>query len=167
MLEELEKTLGISDEKTLTELVVAYEKFEDSSLRLFPGVTDLLKLLIRNKIKMGVVTNGDAFRQWKKLLVLGIADLFDFVAISTAVGIAKPDPQIFQLALDSLAGDPTRSVFVGDRPDLDTKGAKQSGMYTIRVLQGRASNMQPSNRMETADAELTSVDNVGRHLFGP
>jgi len=93
--------------------------------------------------------------------------LFDFVAISTAVGIAKPDPQIFQLALDSLAGDPTRSVFVGDRPDLDTKGAKQSGMYTIRVLQGRASNMQPSNRMETADAELTSVDNVGRHLFGP
>ena len=85
MLEELEKTLGISDEKTLTELVVAYEKFEHSSLRLFPGVTDLPKLLIRNKIKMGVVTNGDAFRQWKKLLVLGIADLFDFVAISTAL----------------------------------------------------------------------------------
>ena len=93
--------------------------------------------------------------------------MFDFVAISTAVGIAKPDPQIFQLALDSLAADPTRSVFVGDRPGLDTKGRKQSGMYTIRVLQGRASNMQPSNSMETADAELTSVDNVGRHLFGP
>lgn len=160
LFEEWGRGLGIQDEKVLTEAAVAYDKLEEASLRLFPGVTNLLRLLIGNRTKMGVVTNGDAFRQWKKLVVLGIADLFDAVVISEVAQVKKPDPKIYRIALDRLDAEPSKSVFIGDRPDLDVKGAKEGGMFTIRVLQGREAGRRPADESEVPDLELPSIEFV-------
>lgn len=57
----------------------------------------------------------------------------DVVVLSCEVGISKPAPGIFRTALDRLAVQPHRAVFVDDRRDyLD--GARHLGMGTFRIV---------------------------------
>jgi putative hydrolase of the HAD superfamily len=164
LFEELKAALAIDDEKVLTELTMAYDRFEDASLRLFSGAIELLKQLIQNRVKLCVVTNGDAYRQWKKMIATGIADLFDCVVISETAGVSKPDPRIFQTAISLLDSDPSETAFVGDRPDLDIKGARQAGMYTVRVLQGRAARLRAADVSEEADLNVDSIEHLREYL---
>jgi HAD superfamily hydrolase (TIGR01549 family) len=65
---------------------------------------------------------------------LGIRDFFDCVVDSTLVGAMKPDPRIFQTALDSLQVEAGQAVFVGDNLNRDMKGAKGVGMPHIWLV---------------------------------
>ncbi len=159
LFDEFKTALAIEDEKILTELTIAFDRLRPS-LRLFPGVASLLKQLIQNHLKVCVVTQGVAFRQWKKMLVLGIADLLDGVV----VGVSKPNPRIFEVALNIVDSDRSRSAFIGDRPDLDIKGAKQTGMIAIRVLQGRAAGQRAADETERADFEIRAVQQLRQIL---
>jgi putative hydrolase of the HAD superfamily len=165
LFQALKKALNIESDMILTELTVAYDRIEDANLRLFPGVTALLKDLIRHRLKICVITNGDAFRQWKKMMLLGIAELFDEVIISEAVGLQKPDPEIFRLALEHVSVEPSSAVFVGDDPRNDIKGARDAGMITVRVLQGRLAS-RDAGEGEQADIVIASIAELKSYLSG-
>jgi putative hydrolase of the HAD superfamily len=55
----------------------------------------------------------------------------DTILISDAEGVSKRDPRIFHRALERLDISPTRSVFVGDHPEVDVAGARAAGMQAI------------------------------------
>jgi putative hydrolase of the HAD superfamily len=78
--------------------------------------------------KLGVITNGPIEWQSRKLRTLGLTDYFDDVIISDAVGIAKPDPRIFSLALERLGVSAAESMYVGDHPQIDIAGARAAGL---------------------------------------
>jgi putative hydrolase of the HAD superfamily len=81
--------------------------------------------------KLGIITNGPTRWQSRKIECMGIAPLFDTVLISETEGIQKPDPRIFTRALDGcgvLAGE---SIFVGDHPEIDIRGAKDAGLIPV------------------------------------
>lgn len=61
---------------------------------------------------------------------LALAPAFDVVIDSAIVGIRKPDPRIFALALDHLGVDASRALMVGDNPFADIQGAAAAGMST-------------------------------------
>jgi HAD superfamily hydrolase (TIGR01509 family) len=86
--------------------------------------------------KTGVITNGDA-RQVEKIQLAGLTDLFDVVLVSDTVGIRKPSPAIFQMALDEVGSMPAESLFVGDNPPVDIAGARSAGLATAWVRAGR------------------------------
>ena len=50
---------------------------------------------------------------------------------SGAVGVEKPDPRIFHLALDALDADPARTAYVGDMPRFDVVGANRAGLRPL------------------------------------
>jgi putative hydrolase of the HAD superfamily len=50
---------------------------------------------------------------------------------STLVGCKKPDPRIFQAALDALRASPAEAVFVGDSLRRDMAGARGMGMRHV------------------------------------
>ena len=50
---------------------------------------------------------------------------------SGAVGVEKPDPKIFRLALEALGADPARTAYVGDMPLFDVVGAKRAGLRPL------------------------------------
>ncbi len=58
---------------------------------------------------------------------------FKHTTFSDEVGIRKPAPEIFQLTLRAVAGDPGTAVHVGDDPILDVQGARAAGMRVIQV----------------------------------
>jgi len=52
---------------------------------------------------------------------------------SAVVGISKPDPIIFELALEAVGVDAAHAVFVGDTPTVDVRGARAAGVAPILV----------------------------------
>ena len=71
---------------------------------------------VRPGLKTGVISNAwDGLRAYMK--EQGFLDPFDEVIVSAEVGIVKPDPRIYQLALEKLGVQPSEAVFVDDMPE--------------------------------------------------
>ncbi len=62
---------------------------------------------------------------------MGINEFFNIVLVSEAVGWRKPHKKIFQNALKELQVKAKETVYIGDSPLEDIKGAKAAGMKTI------------------------------------
>lgn len=94
------------------------------------GVVSLLNFL-KDKAKLGIITNGFTELQQTRLERTGLKDFFEIHVISEQVGIAKPDPKIFEYAL-SLAGNPAREkvLMVGDTFETDMLGGINAKLDT-------------------------------------
>ena len=86
-----------------------------------------LLVLLKSRYKLGIVSNfyGNLERVCEDL---GIHGLFNCIVDSSRIGAVKPDPRIFQAALDRLNVRPQQAVFVGDNPGRDMEGARGLGM---------------------------------------
>jgi HAD superfamily hydrolase (TIGR01662 family) len=109
--------------------------FEDylNSLELRPCAKNILKKLSRN-CKLGLVSNFTYVPViYAGLRKLGINQFFNIVLVSHEVSWRKPHPKIFNEALKRLRVSAQETVYVGDSPLEDIKGAKATGMKTIFV----------------------------------
>ncbi|MBS0411133.1 MAG: HAD family hydrolase [Proteobacteria bacterium] len=102
----------------------------------FPDVCGVIDALEARAIGLGLVSNGGAAMQWSKVQALGLAPRLGAVVISEEVGVAKPDPAIFHLALDRLGVAAADAWFVGDNPDADVRGAEAAGLTAFWVATG-------------------------------
>jgi putative hydrolase of the HAD superfamily len=64
----------------------------------------------------------------------GLASLFAVLVDSHCVGSEKPDPAIFQVALERLGGTPETAVLVGDSLRRDREGARRTGMRFVWIV---------------------------------
>jgi HAD superfamily hydrolase (TIGR01509 family) len=93
-----------------------------------PHYVELLHAL-RPRYRLAVVSNFDYTPTALGMLTLaGVAELFDAIVVSDAVGWRKPRPEIFEAALERLGVPPAEALFVGDRADIDVVGAQRLGM---------------------------------------
>lgn len=103
--------------------------------RLYPDAMPALRSLAGER-GLAVITNGLARDQREKLERLGVATLVDAVVVSEEVGLQKPDPAIFAVALDALAERADAAVYVGDNPAHDVVGAHAAGMAGVWLDRG-------------------------------
>jgi HAD superfamily hydrolase (TIGR01549 family) len=102
---------------------------------LYNDVLPTLAELQRRGFLLGVVTNrqwgGKPFRE--DLETLGLLEYFQYhhMAISADLGVRKPNPAIFQHALNALSVAPEQAVMVGDSLRADIVGAQRLGIFTI------------------------------------
>lgn len=94
------------------------------------GAKSLLNAL-KGKAKLGIVTNGFAELQQKRLEHTGLNTHFELVVISEQIGVAKPHIDFFEHALSAM-GKPSRDkvLMVGDNPDSDILGGIKAGLDT-------------------------------------
>jgi putative hydrolase of the HAD superfamily len=97
----------------------------------FPNLVSMLEELRKNNLVLGMITNGKGQFQMDNIKALGIKKYFEIILISEWEGIKKPDPQIFNRALERLDVSPNESLYVGDHPDNDVKAAQNIGMKGI------------------------------------
>jgi glucose-1-phosphatase len=93
---------------------------------------DLLAYIrsLRPRYKTGLLSNAwDELRQLLNTRYR-ILDAFDDVVISAEVGVAKPDPDIYKIALDRLDVKPNEAVFVDDFIE-NIESAHKSGLQTV------------------------------------
>ena len=70
------------------------------------------------------------------LTELGLAKHLDFVLDSAEVGVEKPDPRIFRIALERAGVDPAHALYVGDLYSVDVLGARAVGMEAVLLDPG-------------------------------
>ncbi len=121
------KKLGIDDRELAAHVSQAYYQTWVSQLKLFPEVKEVLAAL-RGRFRLGVISNGPSDLQRYKLQLFDLEGEFDPVVISGEVGVAKPDPKIFEYALQRAGVAPREALYVGDSPVYDIIGAKGVGM---------------------------------------
>jgi HAD superfamily hydrolase (TIGR01509 family) len=98
---------------------------------VFEGTADLLSDLSK-KYRIGLISNSDG-RAEQKLVQYNLRSFFDFVIDSHVVGVEKPNPRIFQFALDKACLEAKECLYVGDIYSLDVVGAKSAGLDAILI----------------------------------
>lgn len=97
------------------------------AFRVVEGVLEALARLRSLGLALAVVSNWDASLP-QHLERAGVGHWFAEVVTSAAEGVAKPDPRIYELALERLGVEPARALHVGDHPELDGDASRAAGM---------------------------------------
>jgi putative hydrolase of the HAD superfamily len=95
------------------------------------GAMATLEWLRNRGFGLGIVTNGPVKLQESKIECLGVAKLVDAIVVSGAVGVHKPHPRIFEVALSRFACASEDVWFVGDHPRNDILGAAAAGFTPV------------------------------------
>ena len=119
------------DAPSVDDLVNECKQMLPTESTLFPDSVDLLKALRQKGIYVGVITNGYASMQTRKLDVSGIRPLIDMMVVSGFEGIRKPHGEIFHRAAQRLGVAPEDCLYVGDHPYYDLDGAVNGKMKPI------------------------------------
>ena len=100
--------------------------------RLFDDVVPALEALREMEMPIGVLSNFGSNLE-DLLQQLGLGDCFAFVIVSSLVGLAKPDPRIFDLAAAKMGRPPHRLLYVGDHMGDDIEGARSAGLDAVLI----------------------------------
>ena len=86
-----------------------------------------------------IVTNGVTAQQESKIRLLGLDEEVDGWVVSEAVGVAKPDAEIFDLAEKTVPEETTLdgAWMIGDTPEADIAGAVNAGISSVWLHRGR------------------------------
>ncbi len=124
----LEEILG--DGEQAERLAEEYKKRSLEVTFVYPDAEEVLQKLDGKK---ALVSNGPRKTQWEKIERFDLQKYFESIIISGEIGIAKPDPRIYQFALDELSSNGSDSYFVGDVEDTDILGANRAGLKSVFI----------------------------------
>jgi len=124
-------------EETVSDLVKVY-RMHRPNVRLYSDAEALLSHLRDEQYRLGLITDGNAITQRKKIQALGLANSFDEIIITEELGegCQKPSDVAYKLMIRKLNVRPEECVYVGDNPVKDFIPAKKLGITTIRVRRG-------------------------------
>ena len=140
---------GRPDDELGARLTQVYFRHRDASLALFPDARPALERLA-SSYRIGLLSNGNT-----GAAALGIGDLVSFeVFPQDHSGIEKPDPRIFEIAVEQ-AGCPAREIaHVGDSLENDVAGACNAGFQPVWLNRtGAASDAR-------AEVEIRSLEEL-------
>lgn len=121
----VEQSTGCCSEELFEEVYEYY--VQRQAWALAPGAVPALRRLKAAGVRLAVVSNFDT-RLRPILAALAVDDLFDAVVVSAEVGVEKPNPVIFEAALQQLRLRPGEVVHVGDDRRNDVWGARDAGI---------------------------------------
>jgi putative hydrolase of the HAD superfamily len=126
--------------------------------RVFPDVIPALDKL--NGYKLGIVSNTISFNIGN--LEKNLFNHFDAVCLSCDLGMLKPDPRIFRVALDRLGVKPGEAIMFGDNYQDDIEPSMKLGMDTVLVK--RDSEMLTWEENHNSERTVKSLKEIGRFL---
>jgi HAD superfamily hydrolase (TIGR01509 family) len=91
---------------------------------------DALRRLREAGLITGVISNSNGSVQ-RALAAVGLARHLNFVIDSTIVGVAKPEPGVFKMALEAAGVEAAEAVYIGDSYHVDVRGARAAGMVSV------------------------------------
>jgi putative hydrolase of the HAD superfamily len=128
--------IKLSDEQAGAEFE-AYLAGYQAGWRPYPDARPALERCRRAGLATGLITNGDEGLQRAKITAMGL-DVADVIVISGAVGVAKPDRAIYDLACQLAGVTAAQAVMIGDSPDNDVAPARAAGLQAVLVDRRRA-----------------------------
>lgn len=107
-----------------------FERALRDSIEPNPGAVEVVETLSERDLHLGVLSDVDTEEGHRILETFGIREAFDSITTSEEVGKTKPDPAMFERALEKSGTPPGESLMIGDRYRHDMEGAKAVGLRT-------------------------------------
>ena len=130
---------------------------------LYPDALEALDELRRDH-RVAIVANQPAART-DELRAIGVDA--EVIAMSEAMGVAKPDPAFFARALELMGNpEPAQVAYVGDRIDNDVRPAVEAGMRAIWIRRGpwgviqRADGVAPALTVDSLEELTRRIDDA-------
>ena len=127
------EALGVTD-GAVADAMAEWRRAYNAPAGLFtvadPSAEPALELARARGLTAGVISNSNGTIR-ATLRALGLLPSLDFVLDSAEVGVEKPDPRIFRLALEQAHVAPREAVYVGDLYSVDVRGARAAGLDAV------------------------------------
>jgi putative hydrolase of the HAD superfamily len=157
--------LPIGD-RLLSQLIRVYREHEPD-LEPFPEIPAFLES-IHHRCFLGLLSDGYLTVQRRKLTALRLAHHFDAVVFSDQWGrrSCKPSIKPFKAVLELLHSEAARSIYVADNPLKDFFGARQLGMFSVRVRRpnGEYASLSPPTAQHAPDLTIESLTEFAAFL---
>jgi HAD superfamily hydrolase (TIGR01509 family) len=141
--------LGIEAHREMLDRILA-SQFAADAWEPYPDVEPMLADVQQRGVRIGVVSDwGSNLRGI--VADLGLDRYFDFVLPSGAVGVAKPNPVFFRMALEAVGAEPADALMVGDSYRADVRGAWSAGMDAVWLDRRDGANITPSGEPIPSD----------------
>lgn len=121
--------------------IIAHEYINllPESNNVFEGTHEILEYL-KSKYKLHIITNGFAEVQYRKINNANLSRYFTTITNSEMAGVKKPNPIIFEYALDLAKAHKETSIMIGDSLDADVQGAIDIGLDAIYFNENKLDN---------------------------
>ncbi len=158
---ELYEDVSLQFEQTINQL--PYNQYR-KIVQPFPGIKDMLMELSQN-YQLGIICNQPpAIRQ--RLEEEGLDELLPIQAISSEMGLRKPDLRFFLSAMVMAQCSPEQTMMIGDRLDNDIYPGRMLGMTTIRLKTGPHRHQPVLSPEYLPHHTAHSIDNLREYLTG-
>lgn len=141
--------------KSMYRITQAYWKVEGDAI-------PTLQRLKEQKYRLGIISNAADDADVQTLVdKAGLRSYFEVILSSAAVGLRKPHPDIFKIALEALETPPAKAAMIGDTLEADILGAQQVGMYAIWITRRAVvSARNPSENTIKPDAVIGKLNEI-------
>jgi len=140
--------MNLDEKKDTHEMNQTYINYLIKETTLINGALTLMHFF-NNKIPMGILTNGLKEAQRPRLLKADMVHFFKDILVSDEIGISKPNPEIFKLAIQKAGNLPSENILlIGDNLYTDIEAAQKSGFKTAWF------NPQGKNLPESINTEI-------------
>lgn len=138
-----------ADEKKVDRVAMAITETQAYYLSRNSKILEMLK----KNHQLGIISNFSGNLE-TVLKEFSLNEYFDFVIDSFHVGLEKPNPAIFQLAIERCRERPENICFIGDNPERDIAPARKLGMKTVLISESVMNTV--------ADYNINSLEEILR-----
>jgi pyrophosphatase PpaX len=128
-----------NDGETLQALIATYREYNlanhDRMVTVYPGVVEVVTAIKRRGLGTGLVTSKNRNGALRGLTLVKLESLMDVLVCCDEVANPKPHPEPVERAVELLAADPAKTVYVGDSIH-DMRSGRAAGVQTAAVLWG-------------------------------
>ncbi|MHA1269682.1 MAG: TIGR02253 family HAD-type hydrolase [Candidatus Helarchaeota archaeon] len=138
--------------------VNAYHDIKFTYIKPFDDVIPFFKEIKKKykSIKIAVLTDGLPDKQYEKILRLKIHPYLNDIIISDEVGVRKPNPEIYKLALGRLNIKANETIYIGDHYETDILPAKKIGIHTV-FIHRKSKYDRELNEIIMPDFEINNI----------
>ncbi len=136
--------MGVDDAELAEAIGHQYLDILPTQKVLMPGALEILEYLVK-KYPLTIISNGFKETQHRKIDSSGIRLYFEHIVLSEEAGALKPDPKIFEYAMQLNKALPEECIMIGDSYAADIQGAINAGIDQVYYpLEGKIKPNQPA-----------------------
>ncbi|SRR5258705_3701758 len=136
------------------------KRFQDEKKLTYKPYSEVLSFLAKLKAlyKICLITNGAPDLQRLKIQAAHLDQIFEKnIIVSGEIGIGKPDPNIFHLALEMLGVIPERATMIGNSAENDIHGAESANIAGIKILRYEENDQKAKDQESIKDLDELSM----------